>query len=152
MKTAHLIVVGKLRDKSLQNIENDYLKRLATPKLKIHELKAKSEDNKLEGELVLKKVQDISKEGSTHTVLLTEFGKEFESPDFSEWIYQKYENFKNVIFIIAGACGPSEELKLASDSKLSLSKLTFPHMVARVILIEQLYRAQTIKNKHPYHN
>lgn len=151
-KTAHLIVVGKLKDKSLEAIELSYLKRINNPNLQIHEVRARAENKIQEGSEVLKKIKDVSKDQTPYIIVLSEFGSEYESPDFSRWVFDKIENQKVVFFIIAGAEGHSEELLAASNAKLSLSKLTFPHKIARILFVEQFYRALTIKNNHPYHN
>ena len=85
MKSAHLIVVGKLKDKHLEAIEHDYVKRLKAPKLQIHEVKAKAENKDLEAQVVLKKINSIS--ASPFIITLTEFGDEFYSPKFSKWFH-----------------------------------------------------------------
>ncbi len=148
---AHLITVGKLKDKNLEAIENDYLKRIKNPKLNIHEVKAKAENKDLEAQVVLKKIADLAK-NNPFICVLTEFGDEFESPKFSQWIYQKIESQQDVFFVIAGAEGPGEELLAKAQARLSLSKLTFPHKLARILFVEQFYRAMTIRDGHPYHN
>ena len=61
------------------------------------------------------------------------------------------EEYSNIYFIIGGPDGLSDEVKDKSGSILSLSKLTFPHQLAKVILIEQVYRSISIMNNHPYH-
>ena len=151
-KTAHLIVVGKLKDKNLEAIELSYLKRINNPVLNIHEVKARAENKVQEGTEVLKKIKDISKEQTPYIIALSEFGKEYESPNFSRWVFDKIENNKVVVFLIAGAEGHSQEILDLAQAKLSLSKLTFPHKIARILFVEQFYRALTIKNNHPYHN
>ena len=152
-KTVHLIVVGKLKDKNLEVIENAYLKRIKNPDLKIHEVKARAEQKDAEGEEVLKKIKDICKDQQAHLVALCEVGKERDSVDFSNWLFDKVENLnKNIIFLIAGAEGHSDKIFNQVNDKISLSKLTFPHKIARILFIEQFYRAITIKNNHPYHN
>ena len=152
-KTVHLIVVGKLKDKNLEELENSYFKRISNPDLKIHEVKARAENKDAEGQEVLKRVKDICKDSPPYLVALCEFGKERESVDFSKWLFDKVENqHKNIIFLIAGAEGHSEEIMQQVSDKVSLSKLTFPHKIARILFIEQFYRAITIKNNHPYHN
>jgi len=148
----HLIVVGKLKDKHLESIEDSYLKRIKNPKLLIHEVKAKAENKDLEAEVVLKKVSDLTRSDNTFIVALTEFGQELDSPNFSAWIYQKVESYQHVVFLIAGAEGHGKEVLESIDASLSLSKLTFPHKIARVLFVEQIYRAMTIKDGHPYHN
>lgn len=138
-----LITVGKLKDSHLEAIEQEYLKRLKNPKLEIIELKANAENKDQEAEAILKKLTDRD-----FVITLTEWGKEYESPDFSGWLF----NLSNPVFVICGAEGPGEKLLERSNAKLSLSKMTMPHKLARIVLIEQIYRAQTIRDGHPYHN
>lgn len=144
-----LIVLGKLKDKNLQMIEDDYLKRLKNPQLKISELKAQAEDRVSEGQAILKKVADYSQ---LHLVLLTEDGQEFDSKNFSRFVFNLIYQGKKVVFAIGGAEGHGEEIRSKCQDKISLSKLTFPHKLARIIFVEQFYRAVTIKEGHPYHN
>lgn len=150
MKSSHLIVVGKLKDKNLETIEQDYLKRIKNPNLKIHEVKANAEDKEAEAETVLKKVDALS--SNYHLITLTEFGQEFDSPKFSRWLFQLLDQNKDLIFVMCGAEGPGDKLLTKTDHKLSLSQLTYPHKLARLIFVEQFYRAITIKEGHPYHN
>lgn len=152
MKTAHLIVVGKLKDKNLEEIEEDYLCRITGPGLQIHEVKASAENKDQESKEVLRKISEIAKGQNPYLVGLTEFGKEYHSPEFSDWLFEKIESNTQVIFVIAGAQGHGEDLLSKYNAKLSLSKLTFPHKLARILFIEQYYRAITIRNNHPYHN
>lgn len=152
-KTVHLIVVGKLKDRELETIESSYLKRINTPNLKVHEVKARAENKVLEGQEVLKKVKDICKDQSPYLIALCEFGTERDSVKFSKWLFEKVENeSRPIIFLIAGAEGHSDEIMQEVNDQFSLSKLTFPHKIARILFIEQFYRAITIKNNHPYHN
>jgi 23S rRNA (pseudouridine1915-N3)-methyltransferase len=145
----HLIVVGKLKDTYLEALENDYLKRINNPQLLIHEVKASAENKEAEGEALLKKVKEL---GGAHVVVMSEWGKRHTSVAFSEWMSALIEKSSRVIFLIAGAEGFSQEVLKASQEKISLSELTFPHKIARLLLVEQIYRAQTIRNGHPYHN
>ena len=145
----HLIVVGKLKDSHLEAIESDYLKRINNPDLIIHEVKASAENKEAEGEAILKKVKEI---GGGHLIALSEWGKKFTSVAFSEWFSANLERSPRVILMIAGAEGFSSEVLKLCQERLSLSELTFPHKLARIILVEQLYWAQTIRTGHPYHN
>lgn len=148
-RSIHLIVVGRLKDSHLEAIENDYLKRINNPDLIIHELKASAENKQAEGEAILKKVKEL---GSCHLVLMSEWGKRMTSVNFAEWTRQTFEKSSKTVFVIAGAEGFSEEVIKSCQEKISLSEMTFPHKLARILLIEQLYRAQTIRTGHPYHN
>lgn len=150
MASLHLIAVGKLKDKHLEAIEADYLKRIKNPKLQIHEVKARAENKNLEGSEVIKKISTLSQ--NPFICIMTEFGELYESPKFSSWIYRNLEKYNDIFLIICGAEGPSDELVGRCHAKLSLSPLTFPHKIARILLVEQLYRAQTIFEGHPYHN
>ncbi len=87
-------------------------------------------------------------------VLLTEHAKPQPSSEkFATWIQQLLNSGrKNVVFVVAGAFGPSKELSSRADQTLSLSPLTFPHRIARLVLVEQLYRALTILDGRPYHH
>ncbi|MFL5784251.1 MAG: 23S rRNA (pseudouridine(1915)-N(3))-methyltransferase RlmH [Bacteriovoracaceae bacterium] len=145
----HLIVVGKLKDSHLEAIEADYLKRITNPPLIIHELKASAENKEAEGDAILRKMKDL---GVTHLIVMSEWGKKRTSVDFAEWLKDLVEKQNKVAFVIAGAEGFSEEVLKATKEKISLSDLTFPHKIARILLVEQLYRAQTIRTGHPYHN
>ncbi|HXH74658.1 MAG TPA: 23S rRNA (pseudouridine(1915)-N(3))-methyltransferase RlmH [Bacteriovoracaceae bacterium] len=151
-KAIHLIVVGKLKDPHLEAVEADYLKRINNPELIIHEVKASAENKEAEGEAILKKVRDLVPSGGSHLIAMTEWGKRSTSVDFTEWSRQLIERPTKVFFLIAGAEGFSEEVLKACQERISLSELTFPHKLARILLVEQLYRAQTIRAGHPYHN
>ena len=151
MTDFHLICVGKVKDKNLTAIEEDYLKRLNLFKLKIHEVKSHDDNKKLEGDLVLKKIEEATKGKSAQIVTLEEKGKEFNSIDFSKFIEELMPSNQAVIFLIAGAAGHGEEVLKRKSNSLSLGKLTFPHKIARMLFAEQMYRAQTIIQGHPYH-
>ncbi|MGE3610912.1 MAG: 23S rRNA (pseudouridine(1915)-N(3))-methyltransferase RlmH [Bacteriovoracaceae bacterium] len=148
----HLIVVGKLKDSHLEAIELDYLKRINNPDLIIHEVKATAENKEAEGEAILKKIKDLSQGSPAHIIAMTEWGKKSTSVAFADWTRQVFERSSKVFFLIAGAEGFSEEVLKACTERISLSELTFPHKLARILLVEQLYRAQTIRTGHPYHN
>lgn len=101
-----------------------------------------------EGKIVLEKItkEDI-------LVLLDENGKEYSSVEFSKFIEkQQNTSVKSLIFLIGGAYGFSEEVYARANYKISLSKLTFPHKLARILFVEQLYRAFTILRGEQYHH
>ena len=148
----HLIVVGKLKDSHLEAIELDYLKRINNPELVIYEVKASAENKEAEGEAILKKIKDLTQGGSSHMIAMTEWGKRSTSVAFAEWTRNLIERPAKVFFLIAGAEGFSDEVLQSCQERISLSELTFPHKLARILLVEQLYRAQTIRSGHPYHN
>lgn len=146
-----LLVVGKLKDNQLESLEKDYLKRIISPHLVIHEVKASAENKDSEGEALLRKIKDIAP-GGAHVVAMTEWGKKMSSIDFAKWTQELIEKPQKVIFVIAGAEGFSSSFLSVCHDKISLSELTFPHKIARLLLVEQIYRAQTIRTNHPYHN
>ncbi len=150
MREIHLLVVGKLSDSKIESLEKDYLKRIIAPKFFIHELKAHSENLDLEGKEILSKINEINKSEPAPIVLLTEKGEERDSKDFSDWLFNKNGSSK-IIFVIGGAAGFGTLVLKIKHQKMSLSKMTFPHKIARLLFVEQIYRAITIKENHPYH-
>jgi 23S rRNA (pseudouridine1915-N3)-methyltransferase len=148
MKSIHLIVVGKLKDKNLDVLESDYLKRIKNPSLKIHEVKSCEERLDEEASEVIKKIDSI---GRGHIVLLAEKGISFDSPQFSKWLYTHLETHQNIFFVIGGASGHGQAIQEKANECISLGKMTYPHKLARLLFVEQIYRAGTIKEGHPYH-
>jgi 23S rRNA (pseudouridine1915-N3)-methyltransferase len=85
--------------------------------------------------------------------LLDERGKTFSSIGFSEFIQgQMNQGQKQLVFVIGGAFGFSEEVYKKASYKISLSEMTFSHQLIRIVFMEQMYRAMTILNNHPYHH
>lgn len=129
-----------MKDKNILSLESEYLKRITEIDFKIIEVKTK--------ENVAQKIKEL---GKALVILLEEKGKEFESVDFSTFLENQMNSSSKLIFVMGSADGHSSEtIKLKSDS-LSLSRLTFPHQLARLLFIEQIYRALSISKKHPYH-
>ncbi len=149
MKTVQIISIGKLRDTNIQSLESEYRKRLKDFKLVITELKAHGDSTQKEADEVLNKLNSMN---NFELILLSEWGQEFKSTDFSKWFYDLLEGPKEIVFVIGGALGFGEKLLKTNHQKISLSKLTMPHQFIRAVLSEQLYRAQTIKSGHPYHH
>ncbi len=86
-------------------------------------------------------------------VILTEGGKELNSPDFAKWLErQMIEGRQEIDFILGGDQGLAQSVLSEADLCLSLSKMTFTHQMARLILLEQIYRAFTIIRREPYHH
>ena len=101
-----------------------------------------------EGELILKNIKPAE-----DVILLDERGREFSSVEFAKVLQDKISYIgKDIVFIIGGAYGFSEAVKQRSNSKISLSKMTFSHQMVRAIFVEQLYRAFTIMKGEPYHH
>jgi 23S rRNA (pseudouridine1915-N3)-methyltransferase len=84
-------------------------------------------------------------------ILLDQQGKEYTSHEFAEQLQKFFQmSVSRLVFLVGGAYGFDESLYQRANHKMSLSKLTFPHDLCRVIFLEQLYRALTIANNHPY--
>ncbi|VAW72151.1 23S rRNA (pseudouridine(1915)-N(3))-methyltransferase [hydrothermal vent metagenome] len=101
---------------------------------------------KAEGQYLL---QAIPK--GAHVVALDEHGKQLSTQQFSQNLEQWQLNTRHLAFLIGGADGLAEQCLQAAHQKISLSALTFPHTMVRIILAEQLYRGWTIIQGHPYH-
>ena len=135
-----IIAVGKIKKKwILEGIEM-YLKRL--PGLEVIEIK---DNNQTKEEHMIKEI--ISK--NEILVTLNENGQSFTSKQLTTKLLNSHN--QNIIFVIGGASGLSPSFNNSASWQLSLSPLTFPHEIARLLLIEQLYRAKTITQGGPYH-
>ena len=92
-------------------------------------------------------------ESSDHVVLLDEHGTERTSMDFSQWLQRRMASgSKRLVLVVGGPYGFSQEVYDRANEKVSLSKMTFPHELVRLIFVEQLYRAFTILKGEPYHH
>lgn len=148
-----LIVVGKIKEKYLEDAIAEYQKRIKPmANLSLIEVKEctsfeSSRNLKEESKLILDNISDNS-----FVVTLEIEGKELSSVEFSDYISKHYlYNNKTLTFIIGSSDGLDIEVKKRSDYKLSFSKMTFPHQLMRVIFLEQLYRALSIINNKKYH-
>jgi 23S rRNA (pseudouridine1915-N3)-methyltransferase len=152
VKSIQLVCIGKLKNSAEIELEAEYKKRIQNPNLEIHELKALDDQKDLEARELLKKISALEQiNGQSQVIVLTERGKLYDSVKLSSWLEDLLVQARPLIFVIAGAAGPGLELIKRADQELSLSPLTFPHKIARYLLIEQLYRAQTLRVGHPYH-
>ena len=151
-----LLVVGKTSGSFLASLISDYHKRINRfvnfEIIEINNINIKKanslEIQKKEGIKILEKVDK-----KDQMFILDEKGKSYNSIDFSKFIENRMVNSsKNIIFIIGGAYGFSKKIYSRSNSIISLSKMTFSHQIIRLFMVEQLYRALTIINNHPYHN
>lgn len=147
-----VVAIGKIKKSSpFFDIIAEYKKRLDwSIEIIEHDEKSYSsiqiQKNK-ESKLLLSSVKDNS-----FKIALDEHGKVISSVDFANNI-ENWQNrgVSNISFFIGGANGHSQELLNICDYKLSLGKMTLPHLMARSVLIEQIYRANSILNNHPYH-
>ena len=134
-----VVAVGKIRDAPLRDVADDYFRRLRRY-VACEEREAKSDDQL--GRLV--------PEGAVRVALEVD-GEQLTSQKFAERLEQWGSRGKGVVaFMIGGAEGIPKDLSNGADVRLSLSKMTLPHRLARVLLAEQLYRAMTILRGEPY--
>ena len=153
-----VIALASLKEKYLREAADEYIKRLgAFCDLKIIELdpvrlpeKPSSAEISAalcrEAELIAKKIP-----AGDFVVPLCIEGKQFSSEEFAEILEKKMNIGRGVTFIIGSSCGLSDDIKRRADLKLSFSKMTFPHKLFRVMLLEQLYRAFKICSGGAYH-
>ena len=142
-----LIVVGKLKDRFLVEGVAEYLKRLR--KFATVEVREIPEQRTVEEEG--QKLLSLVPQNSWLCVLDVS-GAPLNSEDFAKKIAAlALDGISNLSFVIGGAFGLSDELRRASDFRLSLSQMTFTHQLARLILAEQIYRAFKINRNEPYH-
>ena len=145
-----LIAVGRAKRGPEQELFNAYLKRLR-PGLDLIEVEEKrplsgAELMAREAELIAEKIPD-----GAFLVALDERGKAQKSRQFAEKFGDLRDSGRDVAFIIGGADGLDESLRTRADMLLGFGPQTWPHMLVRVMLAEQVYRAQSILAGHPYH-
>ena len=151
-----LLLVGKTTDSRLISLIEDYRKRLlhyapfelvVLPDLKNTKSLSEEQIKTAEGEAILRFVTP-----SMDVVLLDEHGREFRSIEYAEWLQKKMGSGKDLTLVIGGPYGFSEAVYQRADGKVSLSRMTFPHQMIRIMVIEQIYRAMTIIRGEPYHH
>lgn len=153
MIDVNLIVVGKIKEKYLEDGINEYLKRIKPfCNLKIIEVKESNFfeiDKNLSSEAALI-LNNIKKDD--YVITLEIEGKMLTSIELAQKIESHYSySPRTLTFVIGSSDGLSSEVKMRSDFKLSFSKMTFPHQLMRMIFLEQIYRALTIINNRKYH-
>lgn len=155
MRQGCLIWVGKenQKDPEAQLCER-YLQRIKrytamdVKILKPYQSRDEAEVRRREGERLLEKL-----EPADYLVLCDEAGKELTSPGLAQLLdTPEPSTARRVVFLIGGAMGVSDATRQRADFVLSLSRMTLPHALARVMLLEQIYRALSIQAGHPYHH
>lgn len=159
MQTVTIISVGKLKDAFFEMASEEYLKRLKVfAKVNVIEIKAGvlpenpsgNEINSVlekEGEEILKKIPQSAK-----VVSLCIEGKLYSSEDMAKLLSDTaLSGTSHIVFIIGGSYGLSEKVKARTSVRLSMSKMTFPHRLARIMLLEQIYRGYKINAGESYH-
>ena len=154
-----VITVGKLKEKYLKDGIEEYLKRISRfAKFEMIELadektpdKASESENQkileIEGQRILSKVGDRD-----FVIVLAIEGKTFSSEEFSKQLEEaSIKGFSTLTFIIGGSLGLAQDVKNRANLSVSFGRLTLPHQLMRLVLVEQIYRAFTIQQGSPYH-
>ena len=152
MNKITIVVVGKIKEKFWQTAIEEYAKRLKPyVVLNFVEIKAESfsNQNKKQARIVENQrlIKVLEKYNKQNIYLLAEAGQEFDSLKFAKF----FENKSELVLVIGGALGWAEEIKQKYPQSISLSQLTMPHEMARVVLLEQIYRAVSISKGKEYH-
>lgn len=143
MPAIDIIAVGRLKSGPLLDLYQDYVSRIRDWQIMLHEI-----DDRKPAEQAIMARLDMA----DYAFILDERGKALASDDFAKRLNTLQDNGKNrIAFVIGGADGHSGALRARADFLLSFGIQTWPHMLARVMLAEQLYRARQIIVGHPYH-
>jgi 23S rRNA (pseudouridine1915-N3)-methyltransferase len=152
-----LVLTGKTETDYIMKGTEEYIKRIkryvsfevvSIPDIKNAKNLTIEQYKQKEAENQLKYLQN-----SDLIILLDEFGKEYTSVEFAAYIESKMQmSVKNMVFVVGGAYGFAPEIRKMSQHSISLSQLTFPHQLVRLIFLEQLYRAFTIMRNEKYHH
>ena len=146
-----IIVVGKIKEQYLKEAIDEYLKRIAKyTKIEIIELPDFNYDIKKTLDTEKDYIMKAIKSGD-YNILLDIEGNGYNSLEFASNLEKIRNNHANINFIIGGSYGVSSEIKELVNERISFSKLTFPHQLFRVILLEQIYRSFKILNNEEYH-
>jgi 23S rRNA (pseudouridine1915-N3)-methyltransferase len=136
--------IGKTKEPAIQTLTDDYLKRIARY--------AEVSDVTLKGEAAILAVARGERQKERHRlVLLDSRGKQLSSEELAQFLDREQMQALPLLFAVGGADGFSTDARQQAAFVLSLGKMTLPHELARVVLLEQLYRAFTILKNHPYH-
>lgn len=154
-----VLCVGKLKEKFMRDAVGEYTKRLSryvrldvveVPDEKTPDHASEKEEELIrekEGERLLRQMKS-----GDYVIALAISGREYDSVSFSRRIEEYGLSGKgNVVFVIGGSLGLSEQVLKRADEQISFSKMTFPHQLMRVILLEQIYRGYRIMKNEPYH-
>ena len=140
-----IICVGKIKEKYLRDAIDDYILRL-TKYHKITIVELEDSNEKEEAEKILKNINS-----KDYVISLDIEGNQISSTEFANKMDNLFISHPNITFVIGGSYGLDKTVKEISNYSLSFSKLTFPHQLFRVILLEQLYRNFKILNNETYH-
>ena len=154
-----LITVGKMKEKPYRQMADEYLKRLSrygkVDEIELPDLPEPANSSpaiemqikEKEGESILGRIKP-----SDYVIAMTIPGKQWDSPGLSRHMDELMNRGNSsLVFVIGGSLGLSERVIARADEEMSMSKMTFPHQLARVMLLEQLYRAMKIRSGERYH-
>ena len=149
-----IVAVGKLHGAYWRAAQQEYLARLRrytdVTLIEVRDVVGRGTPDGVatqrEGEALLAAAKDARR-----LIALTATGKQMDSPELAEFLRKQIEVYGSLAFLIGGPVGLAPEVVATCDDTLSLSSLTFPHELARVVLLEQLYRAATIIGGEKYH-
>ena len=151
-----LLAIGKTDNKLLEQLMDVYQKRLkhyvkfeleVIPDIKQKSLSHEEQKTK-EGQLILKKLK-----AEDYLMLLDEKGESYRSVEFAKLLQKRMNSgIKQLVLVIGGPYGFSNEVYQKAKSQISLSKMTFSHQMIRLFIIEQIYRSFTILKNEPYHH
>ena len=152
-----LLLYGRTEESYIKQGIAEYEKRIKRytsfeiieiPASKKYKNLPEEQQKSVEGELIMHRIPEQS-----YTVLLDEKGKQHTSVEFAEHLNGLgNRSIKNLVYVVGGAYGFSEQVYAKVDERMSLSKMTFSHQMVRLIFAEQLYRAFTILRNEPYHH
>ena len=145
-----IVTVGKIKEKYLNDGIAEYAKRLSRYcRLSFHQVADEKtpEIKDIEGERLMKQIRD-----QDYVIALAIDGKMLDSVELSQRLSRLgVEGKSSLTFVIGGSLGLSDQMLNRADFKLSFSKMTFPHQLMQMILLEQIYRSFRIQNGEPYH-
>ena len=154
-----LIAVGKMKEKPYRAMADEYLKRLSRfgkveeielPDLPEPQDPSPAQERQIkekEGEAILQKIRPTD-----YVIAMTIPGKQWTSPDMSQHLSTLMERgYSSIVFVIGGSLGLSDKVIARANEEMSMSKMTFPHQLARVMLLEQVYRSMKIRAGERYH-
>ena len=150
-----VLSVGRVRQRFVLDAEGEYLQRIkGSFQVDLVELGMESPESMKPAEVQAREAEEVLKKikNYDYLVVLDERGKEMSSKALSEFIQTRMNSgIKSVCFVIGGAYGFAEKVRQEADLILSLSALTFPHQLTRMLLVEQLYRSHTLIKGISYH-
>lgn len=154
-----IVAVGRMKEKPYRMMADEYMKRLSRygkfEEIELPDLPEPSNSSPAieqqikdkEGEMILSRIKP-----GAHVIAMTIPGKQWDSPGLSRHMDELLNRgASDIVFLIGGSLGLSDKVIARADEEMSMSKMTFPHQLARVMLMEQLYRAMKIRAGERYH-